>query len=187
VLTSQVLSSSAATAPTSLSLSTSQSKPVSLTPETALGTNSFGVASFFPFSIGITDPNDFHSFAVQGYGPAKTFAIQASAFVVPSLTFSASDATTAVNFTVAASSPSYAKRLFSRGSVPTVNVQAPVGQTGTLGPAITTFSNVAVSKVGSKAGYTLWSGLVDIGTTATGPASVAVLDSKGKEIDILFV
>lgn len=183
----QVLSSSASTAPKSLSLLTSQSKTTSLIPEPTLGTNVFGVTTFFPFDISIDDPEAFQSFTVEGQGPAKTFAVQSSAFVVPSITSSTSNTTTSVNFTIAVFSPSYAKRLFSRGSTPTVSVQAPVGQMGTLGPAISTFSNVAVSKGGSKSGYTLWSGLVDAGNNVTGPVSVAVLDSKGDELDILFV
>ncbi|KAF8850584.1 heme peroxidase [Acephala macrosclerotiorum] len=183
----RVLSSSASVAPKSISLLTSQSKPISLIPESTLGTNVFGVTTFFPFNIGITNQNSFHSFTVLGPGPAKTFAVQSSTFVIPSLSLSTSETTTLVNFTVAISSQSYQKRLFSRGSTPTVSVQAPVGQMGTLGPAISTFSNVAMSEVGSKAGYTLWSGSVNIGTNSTGPMSVAVLDSKGDELDILFV
>jgi len=58
---------------------------------------------------------------------------------------------------------------------------------GTLGPAISTFSNIALSNVGSKAGFRLWTGSVDVGSNVTGAVSVAVLDSKGAELDIIFV
>lgn len=58
---------------------------------------------------------------------------------------------------------------------------------GTLGPAISTYSGVPVINVGSKAGFELWSGSVDFGTNITGPMSVAVLDSEGNELDILFI
>lgn len=108
----RVLSSSASVAPKSISLLTSQSKPISLIPESTLGTNVFGVTTFFPFNIGITNQNSFHSFTVLGPGPAKTFAVQSSTFVIPSLSLSTSETTTLVNFTVAISSQSYQKRLF---------------------------------------------------------------------------
>jgi hypothetical protein len=62
----------------------------------------------------------------------------------------------------------------------------PVGQKGTLGPAIKTFSGVSVSSVGSEAGYELWAGRVDVGALATGLLSVAVLDGEGVEIDVAF-
>jgi hypothetical protein len=67
-----------------------------------------------------------------------------------------------------------------------VNVQVPVPQQGTLGPAIKTFNNVVVSSVGRKAGYELWGGSVDVGSLATGALSVVVLDAEGKEVDIGF-
>lgn len=184
-----MLSSSATSAPSSISLLTSQSKPTSLTPETSLGTNVFGVTTFFPFNISIPDPDSFSSFTILGYGPAKTFSVHSSAFIVPSHTFSTSANTTVVNFAVAvsSSSKSYIKRLSQRDSTPTVSVQAPKGQMGTLGPAISTFSNIALSSVGSKAGFRLWTGSVDVGTNVTGAVSIAVLDSKRTELDIFFV
>jgi hypothetical protein len=74
----------------------------------------------------------------------------------------------------------------SGSAAPLVKVQVPVGQQGTLGPAIKTFSGVVVSNVGSKAGYELWGGSVDVGALATGPLSVAVASREGVEIDVAF-
>jgi hypothetical protein len=88
------------------------------------------------------------------------------------------DSTTKIAFTVAV--------IGSDSPAPIVEIKAPVGQLGTLGPAIQTSSNVAVSQAGKKAGYQLWSGAVDLGTVATGPIQVAILGSKGQEIDIAF-
>jgi hypothetical protein len=70
--------------------------------------------------------------------------------------------------------------------MPIIKAQVPVGQRGTLGPAIKTFSGVSVSNMGSKAGYGLWGGRVDVGALATGLLSVAVLDGEGVEIDVAF-
>jgi hypothetical protein len=102
--------------------------------------------------------------------------VQTSAFVVPSFTSVSSTSTTILNFTVA---------IRSRGA-PAVKVQVPVGQQGTLGPAIETFNNVAVNNAGRKAGYDLWAGSVDVGALATGAPSVAILDGEGKEADVGF-
>jgi len=62
----------------------------------------------------------------------------------------------------------------------------PVGQKGTLGPAIKTFSSVSASSVGSKAGYELWAGRVDVDALATGLLSVAVLNGEEVEIGVAF-
>lgn len=110
--------------------------------------------------------------------------MQTAAFVVSSLTSKTSATITTLNFTVATRSAS--SRLGKRSAAPIVEVKVPVGQQGTLGPAIKTFSGVAVSNVGSKAGYELWAGSVDVGALATGPLSVAVLDGEGVEIDVAF-
>jgi hypothetical protein len=67
-----------------------------------------------------------------------------------------------------------------------IKISAPVPQTGTLGPAIATFDNVAVRSVGRKAGYDLWQGSVDLDALATGAVTVEILQS-GKVIDNLFV
>lgn len=103
--------------------------------------------------------------------------MEPTAFVIPSLTYFTEGVTTVVNFVIAVSSD----------SLLVVNVDAPVGQMGTLGPAISSFPSIAVSKVDLKAGFELWSGSVDIGTSPTGPISIAVLDEQGNEVDILFV
>lgn len=159
--------------------------PVSLKPEATSGNSIFGITTFFPFNFNLADPGSFRSFTVQGHGPSKTFATQSSAFIVPSLTTKISPATTIVNLTIAVSSSS---NPYAEGSdSPIVNLQAPVAQMGTLGPAISKFSNIAISNIGSRAGYTLWSGSVDVGTGLTGPVSIALLDNNGDEIDLVFV
>lgn len=45
---------------------------------------------------------------------------------------------------------------------------------------------MAVSNVGSKAGYELWAGSVNVGALATGPLTVSVLGADGAEIDVAF-
>lgn len=66
-----------------------------------------------------------------------------------------------------------------------MRVQAPVGQQGTLGPKIETFESVAVTNVGTKGGYVLWGGSVDVGVV-TGAVSLTVLDAEGSEVDVAF-
>jgi hypothetical protein len=149
-----------------------------LTAETNVGTSVFGTATFFPFDIDISDPESFSSFTVQYLEQGATFPTQASVFVVPSLTLSTTETTTIVNFTIAVSQPDLP---------PVVSIQAPLGQMGTLGPAISAFSNVAVSNSRVQGEFTLWTGSIDIGTTVTGPVSVAVSDDEENELDILFV
>ncbi len=80
----------------------------------------------------------------------------------------------------------YEKRRSKRHTAPRVRIQAPVEQLGTLGPQILTFEEVELSQVGTKAGYGIWSGILDIGSIVTGPVSVAVLNESGEEIDIGF-
>lgn len=57
---------------------------------------------------------------------------------------------------------------------------------GTLGPAISTFDDVAVTSVGTKAGYDLWSGSLDFGVLATGNVTVEVV-SGGVVLDTLLL
>jgi hypothetical protein len=94
--------------------------------------------------------------------------------------------TTTVDFTVAVSSNfnSYSKRVARESNTPIVKIEVPVGQQGTLGPAIATFDNLDISHVGVYATYDLWQGSLDVGDLATGPLTVAILDEKGDEIDI---
>jgi hypothetical protein len=161
-----------------VSLTTGFSLPIPLTPESAQGTSIFGTTTFYPFTTQIPDPSLFTHFSISNHGALTTFPVQTSAFVVPSLTSrtTTSSSSTALNFTVATR--------FTKG--PTVNVQVPVPQQGTLGPAIKTFDNVAVDSVGRKAGYVLWAGSVDVGSLAAGALSVAILDAEGKEVDVGF-
>jgi hypothetical protein len=157
-------------------LTIASTTPIPLTPEPAQGQSIFGTTAFYPFATKVIDAGSFAHFSVTGHGSHITFPVQTSAFVVPSLTSVSSTSTTILNFTVA-----------TRSRVaPTVQVQVPVGQQGTLGPAIKTFDNVAVNNAGKKAGYELWAGSVDVGALATGALSVAILDGEGKETDIGF-
>jgi len=73
------------------------------------------------------------------------------------------------------------------GKAPNVKIQAPVAQLGTLGPAIETFDNVAITNAGQKAGYDVWEGRVTVDNWTLGPISVSVLDGKGVEADVVMV
>ena len=157
-------------------LTIASATPIPLTPETAQGQSIFGTTAFYPFATKVINAGSFTHFSVTSHGSHTTFPVQTSAFVVPSLTSVSSTSTTILNFTVATR---------SRGA-PTVKVQVPVGQQGTLGPAIKTFNNAVVNNAGMKAGYDLWAGSVDVGALATGVLSVAILDGEGKEVDVGF-
>jgi len=163
--------------PNTLTLLTSTSpKPITLTSEIATGTSVFGNTSYFPFSTAISD-GEFHSFTVVGKGVAPIqFQVQTVAFVVPSLTTLKTGTSTSVQFTVAVLS----------NRVPSVTISAPIPQMGTLGPAIATFDNVAVTKAGTKAGYNLWHGSVDIGALTTGAVTVEIVQA-GKAIDTVLI
>jgi len=182
------LTSASSATPQSIQLVTSLfSKPLSLTPEAAAGTSVFGTSTFFPFSTNISDPNLFSAFSILGYGPPRIFLVETKAFVVPSQTsVSSNNVTTTVDFTVAISSNfnSYSKWIAGGSNTPIVKIEVPVGQQGTLGPAISTFENLEISHVGVYAAYDLWQGSLDVGDLATGPLTVAILDEKGDEIDI---
>jgi hypothetical protein len=186
----QILTPVGLTPPTVLSFAAaSVPTPVLFTPESDTGYSVFGITTFFPFSITISKPLAFNTFTISGYGPPEDYRVQTSAFVVPSLSSASStNTTTIIKFTVATFlAASYPRNLFSRTAAPKVRVQVPVSQMGTLSPKITTFDDVLVVKRGTKTRYDLWVGSVDVGTPATGPLSIAVLDHSGKEIDTLFL
>lgn len=73
------------------------------------------------------------------------------------------------------------------GKAPKVKIEAPVGQSGTLGPATTTFDNVGATNAGQKAGYGIWKGSVTVEDWTLGPISVSVVNGKGEEIDVSMV
>jgi hypothetical protein len=166
-------------------MTTTFSPPIPLTAESAQGTSVFGITTFYPFTTKISDPDSFTHFTILSQGTHLTFPVQTSAFVVPSLTTVSSTTTTALNFTIATKS-SGGWRLGRRSTTPTVKVQVPVGQQGTLGPAIKMFDSVAVTTAGNKAGYELWAGAVDVGALRTGALSVTILDEEGKDVDVAF-
>lgn len=178
MLIAQTLTS-LASAPSSIQLALPNSSPATLSPESAKGTSVFGSTTFFPFSLPVSDPAGFYTFAVKSSVSNSIFPVQTKSFVVPSLSSATITSTTVINFTVAVSG--------SSSTAPIVEIKAPVGQSGTLGPAIQKSSSVAVTQIGQKAGYQLWSGSLDLGTVATGPVQVAILGSKGQEIDIAFL
>ena len=62
--------------------------------------------------------------------------------------------------------------------MPSVSVSAPVPQLGTLGPAISSFGNVALAREGSKGGYELWTGSLDFGVRATGNVTIEVMNGE---------
>ncbi|KAG0646745.1 WSC domain-containing [Hyphodiscus hymeniophilus] len=178
--------SSTSSAPSVLTLTTSTSpKPLVLIPESAPGSSVFGVTHFFPFSTPIKPASSFQSFTINGKSLAPhTFPVEASAFVIPSLSSVKSGASTTVDFTVATLS---SKGVFKRSALkPSVSVSAPVPQMGTLGPAILGFKDVAVTNVGEKMGYLLWRGSVDVGVLATGNVTVEVI-SGGVAVDTLLL
>lgn len=148
----------------------------------------FGTTTFFPFSTSVSQPELLHEFTVFGHGTPKTFAVEPRAFVVPSLTLVSTTSTTTINFTIAASHAwNYSSsRLLKRTNGPVTTVEAPVGQAGTLGPAIARFDNVDLSNLGHEAGYELWGASVEVGDAVTGPLTVAILDEKGDEVDVAF-
>jgi hypothetical protein len=182
----RTLSSSSSDALTSIELTIPGENPTVLSPEASPGTSVFGVASFFPFSLPVSDPTTFYAFTVGVDGLEHTYPVQAHGFVVPSLTFIVSTNTSSVvNLTVAILAPTYKWDPSSR-STPIVTIKAPVGQMGTLGPAIKVIDNIPVTHAGLTAGYNLWEGTLDIGTLVTGPLEVALLGSNEKEVDVAF-
>jgi hypothetical protein len=58
---------------------------------------------------------------------------------------------------------------------------------GTLGPAILSVDDVAVTSRGTKAGYELWSGSADFGVLATGNVTVEILGDDGAEVDTFLL
>lgn len=163
-----------------LFLSLGPSQPIALNSEPAQGHSIFGTTTFYPFATKITSPDTFTHFTVTSHGTHITFPVQTSAFVVPSLTSKTTSLTTSLNFTIATRS---SKKRYT--SAPTVKIQVPIPQQGTLGPAIKNFDNVPTSNLGRKAGYELWAASVEVGALATGSMSVAVL-VEGKEVDVAF-
>ncbi|KAH8667467.1 hypothetical protein BGZ60DRAFT_50502 [Tricladium varicosporioides] len=154
------------------------------------GYSVYGKTKFYPFKRYISFPSLFTSFSVIGTGyPTATFPVQAKAFVVPSLssTTLATDGTVTVQFTVAILDGA-TTRLFRRAAAaPNVRVAIPVSQPNTQGPLIKTFSNVAITSAGSKAGYSLFSGSVSASEWTHGTVEVAILSDAGKEVDVLMV
>lgn len=73
------------------------------------------------------------------------------------------------------------------GKTPSVKLQAPVEQAGTLGPAIKTLDDVAVTNVGQKAGYDVWEGSVTFEDWTLGPISVSIVGGNGEEVDVVMV
>jgi len=45
---------------------------------------------------------------------------------------------------------------------------------------------VVVTSVGSRNGYELWGGSIDVGAMATGALSVSVLGESGEVVDVAF-
>lgn len=72
-------------------------------------------------------------------------------------------------------------------TAPSVSIQAPVAQVGTLGPRIETFDDVAVTSAAQKAGYYVWEGSVTVEDWTLGPLSISVLNENGDEVDVAMV
>ncbi len=122
------------------------------------------------------------SFSVSGAGlKTQSFPIQASVFVVPSRTQISG---TLAGVTVAAA-PGVNLASYR------IQVAAPVGQPGTLGPKVIASPSLPVVRLpGLTDGYQLWQGSVDLGpaaATITGLVSIKVLNDKAAVVDLLMV
>jgi hypothetical protein len=118
------------------------------------------------------------------------FKVQTKAFVVPSLVqFTSDNTTTKLDVVIGILKDSQKKRYIGKrkDQPPSVRIQAPVEQQGTLGPAIQSFDEIPLNIMEARKRYSLWSGKVDIGSVVTGAVSVAVLDENGEEIDVLLL
>ncbi|TVY30360.1 WSC domain-containing protein [Lachnellula hyalina] len=188
----RTLATGTSAAPQSLNLTTSLDKQgLLLTPESETGSSIFGSTTFFPFSTQISNPEAFTSFNVSAPGiSSQSFPVQSGAFVVPSLTTVTTihNTTATVAFSVA-TRQGYVGRMMKRdnSTAPSVSIQAPVAQVGTLGPRIETFDDVAVTSVAQKAGYYVWEGSVTVEDWTLGPLSISVLNENGDEVDVAMV
>ena len=127
--------------------------------------------------MNISKPDAFESFTVLVPGLSnKTFHLQTQAFVVPSLT---SANNTSAAFTVAV-------RSGYNTTKPSVKVSAPVPQMGTLGPAIASFDDVAVTNIGRRGLYELFEGSVHLDASATGAIAVDIIEA-GEVVDSLLL
>ncbi|KAH8888604.1 heme peroxidase [Thozetella sp. PMI_491] len=186
----RVLTSSGSTAPPSLTIALSNGLSTLASPEPETGTSVFGgdasltppvygTTTYFPFRVCGPDLSKAISLAISGDGiQSVVFPLEAHEFIDPSLTQisgSVIDVTIAV---LAAGSHS--------GAAPEVQVAAPIGQSGTLGPQILR-NDVAVSKSANlKDGFEMWSGTLDLGHAVTGAVSVKAL-AGGVVVDTLMV
>jgi len=188
----QTLATGTSAAPQSLNLTTSlDEQGLLLTPESETGSSIFGSTTFFPFSTQISNPEAFTSFNVSAPGiSSQSFPVQSGAFVVPSLTTltTINNTTATVAFSVA-TRQGYVGRMMKRdnSTAPSVSIQAPVAQVGTLGPRIETFDDVAVTSAAQKAGYYVWEGSVTVEDWTLGPLSISVLNENGDEVDVAMV
>lgn len=57
---------------------------------------------------------------------------------------------------------------------------------GTLGPAITTFEKVPMTKLAKKGAYDIWQGSLDLGALVTGAVTIEILQA-GNVVDTLLI
>ncbi|TVY44967.1 WSC domain-containing protein [Lachnellula occidentalis] len=175
-------------------LTAAAAPPHSLTLTTSLNAQALLLIPDTP----ISDPEAFTSFTVSSPGiPSQAFPVQAAAFIVPSLTsvtaLNNSNAVVTIRFSVAVATGQGSSRVMKRDSMkrdsvaPSISIQAPVAQQGTLGPRIETWDHVPVASVGWKAGYEIWEGGVSVHDWTEGPISVSVRDGEGGEVDVVMV
>jgi len=160
----KILTPTTSSAHSIITLTTSpKTKSMTLIPEPATGSSVFGTTHFYPFSTSVTPT--FHFFAISNAQlKVHTFSVQASVFVIPSLSSLSADS---ASFTIASLSH----------ALPNVSVAAPIPQSGTLGPTILTLNQVELTSEGSKGGYNLWNGSIDFGAAVTGNVSVEVWEA----------
>ncbi|KAG9237989.1 heme peroxidase [Amylocarpus encephaloides] len=149
-----------------------------LTPEPGTGSSVFGVTTYYPFKRVVTRPEAFTSFTVA-YDRLYSFATSYKQFIPPSLvtvTGTENGAVT-VAFTVA---------VYRSNTAPSVTVSVPVAQPNNQAPKIATFSKVPMTRSTSQSGYTLFTGTTTASVWTGGALTIAVVNSAGKELDVLM-
>lgn len=117
------------------------------------------------------------SFIVSGPGlKTEAFPIQGNVFVVPSMTEISG---TVANVTVAV-------RSTANFEAYNIQVAAPIGQLGTLGPKIIKVSLDATKAPDLKDRFELWQGSVDLGNAVTGLVSIKVMNGENVVDTLMF-
>lgn len=174
----RVLTPPGETAPTSLNLQVANHS-TSLIAEANTGSsvfgrrgNTYGVTSYFPFSVSGVDFRSATSFTVESsYAPPQSFDISSDTFIVPSLTTLSAGA---VNMTIAIAADRVCEDV-------TLNIAYPVPQAGTMAPRVK-IAQSAVSQVSLSTFHTLCSGILPLADVVTGLVTIQILE-EGHAVD----